>query len=62
MVEFVTTIMLSIAIHVLINFVIRDSPDVTVKMQNFLDIENLFLNANSTLPGYKAIEDSYRQA
>lgn len=45
-VEFVSTILLSIAIHVLVNFVLRDSPDITVKMQNFLEIETKYLAAN----------------
>ena len=45
-VEFVSTILLSIAIHVLVNFVLRDSPDITVKMQNFLEIEAKYLAAN----------------
>ena len=45
-VEFVSTILLSIAIHVLVNFVLRESPNITVKMQNFLEIEAKYLAAN----------------
>ena len=61
-VEFVSTILLSIAIHILVNFVLRQSPDFTIKMQNFLDIETRYISANQSLPGYKAIEDAYNTA
>ncbi len=55
-VEFFATIMLAIAIHIFVNFVIRDAPSVKLIMEKFLLMENIYLNTNSSMPGYTEIE------
>lgn len=39
MIEFVSTIMLSIVIHIFINFVLKDSPGFKTSMLEFLKVE-----------------------
>jgi Polycystin cation channel len=66
-VEFISTIMMAIAIHVLVNFVLKDSPDFTTKMLKFVQLENqyhsmsFYKQQNSTDPAYLAIETTYIQ-
>jgi hypothetical protein len=61
-VEFVSTIILAITVHILVNYVIRDSPNIDAIMTKFLDLEAKYRAANTTDVGYKALEDSYKQA
>jgi hypothetical protein len=58
-VEFVSTILLSIVIHIFVNFVLKASPDFNHKMKVFVDFERYYLEQNTTSPGYIDIYREY---
>lgn len=55
-VEFVSTIMVAIVIHIFVNFVLKDSPSFTSMMKNYLSLEDQFKNSDSSSPNYSKLE------
>ncbi len=51
-VEFVATIFLSIAVHIMVNFVLKSSPNFTDKMNDFLDMEIQYKKTPHTSVNY----------
>ena len=55
-VEFVSTVLLSILIHILINFLLKTSPSINEKMNDFFEIENQYKTLNATANNYRFVE------
>ena len=58
-VEFVSTVILAIIMHIFVNFVLKDSPDFSTKMQEFVLLETQYHALSPNDPLYYSMQAAY---